>query len=168
MSAPASSRGSAYSRPAGARAAEREAGPETPVYLGLDVGSISADLVVMTGEREVLDARYVRIFGRPQAVALKELDRLLGEYPNVLGLAVTGSGAKVIAGLLGVPFVNEIVAQSKATAFLEPRVRTIIEIGGTESKLIRLGLDERGRARVEDFAMNAMCAAGTGSSRPRG
>ncbi|MHC4593270.1 MAG: BadF/BadG/BcrA/BcrD ATPase family protein, partial [Planctomycetota bacterium] len=61
------------------------------------------------------------------------------------------------------PFVNEIVAQSRATAFLEPQVRTIIEVGGTESKLILVGRAEDGSPRVEDFGMNAMCAAGTGS-----
>jgi predicted CoA-substrate-specific enzyme activase len=131
--------------------------------VGLDVGSISADLVVMTGEGEVLDSRYVRIYGRPLAAALEQLEDILGRHNGIEGLCVTGSGAKVIAEVLGVPFVNEIVAQSRATAFLEPQVRTIIEVGGTESKLIQLGRAEDGSTRVEDFAMNAMCAAGTGS-----
>ncbi len=134
-----------------------------PRYLGLDVGSISADLVVMTGEGEILDTRYVRIFGRPLEVALAQLEDVLKRFDGVDGLCVTGSGARMVAELLGVPFVNEIVAQSRATAFLEPAVRTIIEIGGTESKLIRLGRAEDGSVRVEDFAMNSICAAGTGS-----
>jgi len=134
-----------------------------PRYLGLDVGSISVDLVVMTGDGEILDSRYVRTFGRPLEVGLAQLEDVLRRFDGIEGLCVTGSGARMIADLLGVPFVNEIVAQSRATAFLEPDVRTIIEIGGTESKLIRLGRAEDGSVRVEDFAMNAICAAGTGS-----
>jgi predicted CoA-substrate-specific enzyme activase len=150
----------------------------TSLYVGLDVGSISADLVVMTGEGEVTESRYERIFGRPLDVALEQLEDVLSRYPRVAGLCVTGSGAKIVAELLGVPFVNEIVAQSRATAFLEPQVRTIIEVGGTESKLIRLAPPEEpsgdgepdqarqpgaSEVRVADFAMNALCAAGTGS-----
>ena len=134
-----------------------------PLYLGLDVGSISADLVVMTEEGEILQARYERILGRPLQVALELLEQALAQHEGVRGLCVTGSGAKLIAGLLQVPFVNEIVAQSRATAFLHPQVRTVIEIGGTESKLICLGRGPDGKVRVEDFAMNSMCAAGTGS-----
>ena len=134
-----------------------------PRYVGLDVGSVSADLVVMTEGREVVESRYVRVYGRPLEVALRQLDDVLALFPDVRGLCVTGTGAKVMAGLLRVPFVNEIVAQSRATAFLEPSARTVIEIGGTESKLIRLGRAEDGSVRVEDFAMNALCAAGTGS-----
>ncbi len=131
--------------------------------IGLDVGSISADLVVMDENGRVLDSRYVRIFGRPHAVALEQLQQLLEGWPEAERLCVTGSGAKVVAELLGVPFVNEIVAHSRATAHFHPEVRTIIEVGGTESKLVQLGRDERGRVRVRDFSMNALCAAGTGS-----
>jgi len=134
-----------------------------PRYIGLDVGSVSADVVVITGEREILESRYVRIYGRPLKVALEQLEDVLKKFDGAEGLCVTGTGARIIADLLGVPFVNEIVAQSRATAFLEPQARTIIEIGGTESKLIRLGQAGDGSARVEDFAMNALCAAGTGS-----
>ncbi|MFO7957885.1 MAG: acyl-CoA dehydratase activase [Candidatus Brocadiia bacterium] len=133
------------------------------LYVGLDVGSISADIVVLNEEGDILESRYVRIFGRPHEVALEQLEDVLEEYERPDGLCVTGSGAKVMADLLDVPFVNEIVAHSRATAFLHPEVRTIIEVGGTESKLILLGHGEDGRPRVEDFAMNALCAAGTGS-----
>jgi len=133
------------------------------LYLGLDVGSISADVVVMDEAGRILESRYVRIFGRPHQVALEQLEDVLEQYDHPEGLCVTGSGAKIIADLLGVPFVNEIVAHSRATAAVHPEVRTIIEVGGTESKLILLGHGEDGRPRVEDFAMNALCAAGTGS-----
>ena len=134
-----------------------------PIYVGLDVGSVSADLVVMTPAEEVIEARYVRHYGRPLQVSLGELERAVRRHEDVAGLCVTGSGARLIARLLGVPFINEIIAQSMAAAFLVPDVRTVVEIGGEESKLIKLRHDADGRVRVEDFTMNALCAAGTGS-----
>jgi predicted CoA-substrate-specific enzyme activase len=133
------------------------------LYIGLDVGSISADLAVVGDDGRVQGTRYVRHLGRPLETALEELEALLAKHGDVQGLVVTGTAAGVIAGLLGVPFVNEIVAQSRATAVLEPAVRTIIEVGGTESKLILMGRGADGSPRVEDFAMNSICAAGTGS-----
>jgi len=132
-------------------------------YIGLDVGSVSADFVVVDERGGVLESRYVRTFGRPIQVSLKELRDLLGKHDGIGGLCVTGSGAKIIAELLGVPFVNEIMAQAKGTVHLHPEVRTIIEVGGEDSKLILLEEDKDGSLRVADFAMNAICAAGTGS-----
>jgi len=133
------------------------------LYIGLDVGSVSADLVVVDRERRVLESRYVRTFGRPIQVSLAELRELLDRYDDIAGLCVTGSGTRIIAELLGVPLVNEIVAQSRATMHLHPQARTIIEIGGDNSKLIRVEPGEDGALRVADFAMNSICAAGTGS-----
>ncbi|MBN2404507.1 MAG: CoA activase, partial [Coriobacteriia bacterium] len=78
-------------------------------------------------------------------------------------VAVTGAGGKLISSLLGCDCINEIVAQSKAVARLHPRVRSIIEIGGEDSKLILLESEEGGEPRVKDFATNTICAAGTGS-----
>jgi predicted CoA-substrate-specific enzyme activase len=132
-------------------------------YIGLDVGSVSADLAVVDDEGRVLATRYIRVYGRPHEVALEQLEELLKEFGPVDGLCTTGSGAKLIAQLLGVPFVNEIVAHSEATGRLVPAAQAVIEIGGTESKLIRLARGEDGSVRVADFAMNALCAAGTGS-----
>jgi len=132
-------------------------------YIGLDVGSVSADLVVTDAAGSVLESLYVRTFGQPLKVSLEQLKSLLDRYDDVAGLCVTGSGAKVISDLLGVPYVNEIVAQSKGTLHLHPDVRTIIEIGGEDTKLIQTELGEDGRPRVADFAMNTLCAAGTGS-----
>ena len=133
------------------------------VRIGLDVGSVSADLVVVDGGGRVVENRYVRTLGRPLEVALEELETALARYQKVDGLCVTGSGGKTIASVLGVPFVNEVVAQSKATARLHPEVRTIIEIGGESSKLILIDRGEDGKPCVGDFAMNSLCAAGTGS-----
>ena len=132
-------------------------------YIGLDVGSVSVDLVVTDAAGTVSEARYVRTFGRPLKVSLEQLKDLLSTHDEVAGLCVTGSGGKIIAELLGVPFVNEIVAQSRGALRLHPEVRTIIEIGGEDSKLIQIEAGEDGKPCVSDFAMNTLCAAGTGS-----
>ena len=83
-------------------------------YIGLDVGSVSVDLVLVSrdagGAPRVVESRYVRTFGRPLPLALEQLRDVLARHGEVAGLAVTGSGAKIIAKVLGVPFINEIVA----------------------------------------------------------
>ncbi|MBS3764137.1 MAG: CoA activase, partial [Planctomycetes bacterium] len=131
-------------------------------YIGLDVGSVSADFVVANEKGRVLDSSYIRTFGQPLPIVLEQL-KALEQKHEVNGVCVTGSGAKIVAELLDVPFINEIVAQSKATMELHPEVRTIMEIGGEDSKLIRLEPGDDGSPRVVDFALNSMCSAGTGS-----
>ncbi|MCK4427975.1 MAG: CoA activase, partial [candidate division Zixibacteria bacterium] len=83
---------------------------------------------------------------------------------EVKSLATTGTGGKLLGSILGGRFINEVIASVKATGFLCPEVRTVIEMGGEDSKLILLRYDEISRDSVlEDFSMNAICAAGTGS-----
>ncbi|MEK7238048.1 MAG: acyl-CoA dehydratase activase, partial [Nitrospirota bacterium] len=71
---------------------------------------------------------------------------------------ITGSGGKIIAQAFGIEPINELIAQSYSTKRFYPEIRTIIEMGGEDSKLIIL---EDGK--VKEFAMNSVCAAGTGS-----
>ena len=97
-----------------------------------------------------------------------EIAAMLERHPaSAIDLvAATGTGGTLAAELLGGVFVNEIVAQSAAVARLVPSARSVIEIGGEDSKLILMvgGRTPRGAAaRLADFAMNTICAAGTGS-----
>ena len=79
-------------------------------------------------------------------------------------MAFTGAGTAVLSDLYKIHPVNEVVAQAKATMTMYPEVRTIIEVGGEDSKLILLEEDPKtGRLRLKDFGMNTLCAAGTGS-----
>src|SRR5512146_329855 len=123
---------------------------------GLDAGSVSVKLVVLDGDGNVLQKRYRKHRGHPVRVALGILKEA-GAASDCF-LAVTGSAGKLIAGILGIGSMNEIVAQAHAVRKLYPRIRTVIEMGGEDSKLILL--DE---GRVTDFSMNSACAAGTGS-----
>ncbi len=136
------------------------------MYLGIDIGSISLNLVLLDDDLRVVDEQYVRTLGKPTEEALHALARLNADHPleNLDGIALTGAGTEAIGQLYGIGPVNEIVAHAKATATLHPEVRTIIEVGGEDSKVILLDEDpETGRLHVKDFAMNSLCAAGTGS-----
>jgi predicted CoA-substrate-specific enzyme activase len=131
---------------------------------GVDIGSISVNLVVVDADNSVVEEQYLRHHGQPMRVAAAALREAREKYGDQLtGVAATGSGGRVVAQILGGGFVNEVVAQAAATRLLHPEVNTIIEIGGEDSKLILLR-DAEGRRTegVADFAMNAMCAAGTG------
>ncbi len=83
---------------------------------------------------------------------------------SIKGIAITGTGGKLATELIGGIFVNEIIAQATSTGILYPEAKTVIEIGGEDSKLIILEKDpENGHSRLVDFEMNSICAAGTGS-----
>jgi len=132
-------------------------------FIGLDAGSGSVKLVILDEKGNRLYSHYERHKGLPLNVALELLKTVTSNRPLVTGhwsLSITGSAGKLIASILGIVSVNEIVAQAYSTHKLFPYIRTIIEMGGEDSKLILLG--ENGRS-VRDFSMNSVCAAGTGS-----
>ncbi|MFP4177007.1 MAG: acyl-CoA dehydratase activase [Planctomycetota bacterium] len=131
-------------------------------YIGIDVGSISMNLVVIDDHGEVVYEDYRRVGGDPISVVQNSLRELYGELPaaaEIAGAGVTGSGREVVGAMVGADVVkNEITAHARATIHLHPGVRTIFEIGGQDSKMTVV----RDQV-VEDFAMNLVCAAGTGS-----
>ena len=135
-----------------------------PVYVGIDIGSVSADTVVLDEKLNVLEEHYIRTKGEPFEVTLTIMDEIMRRYgrDSIRLVATTGSGGKLVAPLIGATFTNEVIAQAKATEKYHPEVKTVIEMGGQDAKLILL--DKEGdRLRIEDFQMNSVCAAGTGS-----
>ncbi len=136
------------------------------VYLGMDVGSVSINSVVIDENKSVIEEHYTRILGEPLKTAKNILSAILSRFPfsRIKGISLTGSGGKLLAGLIGASFVNEIIAQSKAMENFLPRVKTVIEMGGEDSKLIFLDFDRvQKKIKIVDFSMNTVCAAGTGS-----
>jgi predicted CoA-substrate-specific enzyme activase len=134
--------------------------------LGLDIGSISINVVVMNEEQEIVETRYVYHHGRPYFKLREVLGELTGRYGEdaFSTIATTGTGGKLAAELVGGHFVNEIVAQSASVERLYPHAKTIIEMGGEDSKLIFMDkLEGSEETHLSDFTMNAACAAGTGS-----
>lgn len=131
-------------------------------FIGLDVGSVSVKLVVLNERGDRLQGYYKRHKGHTLKMAFEFLDEVTHMQPgDDFSLSVTGSSGRLIANALGIGFTNEVVAQSYATRKLYPQIRTIIELGGEDSKLIALG--PPGKGGISDFSMNSVCAAGTGS-----
>ena len=76
---------------------------------------------------------------------------------------MTGSGARTIAEHLGVPFTQEVVANSIALKREYAKVGTAIELGGQDAKIIFFRENEKGEQEVFDMRMNGSCAGGTGA-----
>jgi len=90
---------------------------------------------------------------------IKLLRSKMGNSAEIIGVGATGSARQLAATLLGADVVkNEITAHAVAASRINPEVQTILEIGGQDSKIIILR-----DGVVADFAMNTVCAAGTGS-----
>ena len=134
----------------------------TSLYLGIDVGSVSTNLVVINENDEVVDKLYLRTSGQPinaLVKGMKTLSERIGRNVVIKGVGTTGSGRQLAGVIVGADIVkNEITTHAIAAQKLVPGVRTILEIGGQDSKIIILK-----NGIVYDFAMNTVCAAGTGS-----
>ncbi len=136
------------------------------LFLGLDIGSVSLNTVLMDEDHNIIENYYDYVHGRPFHVLNNRLASLLADHPaeTIKGIAITGTGGKLAAELIGGVFVNEIIAQATSAGRLFPEARSVIEIGGEDSKLIILEKDpSNGHSRLVDFEMNSICAAGTGS-----
>jgi predicted CoA-substrate-specific enzyme activase len=134
-------------------------------YIGSDIGSISVNTVLLNEQKEVIEEYYDFSHGRPFNTLYNRLKKILSEHSDLSGtIALTGTGSKFASQLLNGFAVNEIIAQSKAVMALYPDVRTVIEMGGEDSKLIFLEENEvKDGIKLSDFTMNSLCAAGTGS-----
>ncbi|MGO9119070.1 MAG: acyl-CoA dehydratase activase [Desulfomonilaceae bacterium] len=137
-----------------------------PGQLGIDCGSISLNLALFIDPDELPITIYRRTRGRPLATfvqASNELIEKLGEDLPISSAMVTGSARELVSQSLGIPAVNEISAHSTGVHHVAPDVRTIIEIGGQDSKFIKIEPSASFSPRVSGFRMNEICAAGTGA-----
>jgi len=142
-------------------------GEKLNVYIGLDVGSVSTNVVLLNENGNVVHEIYTRTKARPIEViteCLREVEEEFGKYINVKGVGTTGSGRELIGELVGADTIKDEITAHKtgavhiAKTLLNEQVDTIFEIGGQDSKFISI---EKGV--VVDFTMNEACAAGTGS-----
>ena len=132
------------------------------VYLGIDVGSVTTKLALVDEKGKYVDSVMLKTSGKPVDAVQEGLRKLYGQKIcdyTVCGVGTTGSGRNLAGALVGADVIkNEITAHAVAASTNIPGVQTILEIGGQDSKIIILrdGI-------VTDFAMNTVCAAGTGS-----
>ncbi len=143
-----------------------EAG-KVEAYLGIDIGSVSTNLVVIDRSGNLLYEIYIRTQGRPIEVVnagLQEIAENIASKLDIKGVGTTGSGRELIGELVGADTINDEITAHKTGAMHVSKmlamdtVDTIFEIGGQDSKFIRMD-----NGIVVDFTMNEACAAGTGS-----
>jgi predicted CoA-substrate-specific enzyme activase len=130
-------------------------------FLGLDIGSISTKAVIIDKNNNIIADKYIWTEGNPvNAVKIIiEYFRNRVQDINIISTGTTGSARKLIGVMLNANVVkNEITAHAVGTLSVYPDVKTIFEIGGQDSKLILID-----NGIVVDYAMNTLCAAGTGS-----
>ncbi|MBN1470226.1 MAG: hypothetical protein JW925_00470 [Syntrophaceae bacterium] len=132
------------------------------VFLGLDVGSVSTNLAVVDEKQNVLESVYTYTRGRVLdaiKTAFKEIKTKLPENAKVLGVGVTGSSGELAKKILNADvYKTEIYSHAAATIHQIPEVRTILEIGGQDSKVIYVN-----NKIPEKSKMNEWCGAGTGA-----
>lgn len=132
-------------------------------YLGIDIGSISTKGVVLDDNSNILAKEYLWTEGNPMGAVKKLLAALEKQFDKdeyeIVSTGTTGSARKLIGVMVGATIVkNEITAHAVGTLNFYPDVRTILEIGGQDSKIILVD-----NGVVVDYAMNTLCAAGTGA-----
>jgi predicted CoA-substrate-specific enzyme activase len=130
------------------------------VFAGIDIGSLSTDTVIIDGDGSILGYDVSRTGSSSIVAAKKSFDLVLAR----LGLQAEDISRVVATGYgrVSTPFahktITEITCHARGAYALFPGTRTVIDIGGQDSKVIRVGT----LGRVDDFAMNDKCAAGTG------
>jgi predicted CoA-substrate-specific enzyme activase len=126
---------------------------------GIDIGSITAKAVIMRDET-LLGSRVIFTGYNSEAAGRRVYEELLGELglsrTEISRIVATGYGRKSVT--IADKSVTEIMCHAAGARYLDPSIRSIIDIGGQDSKAVVM--DESGR--VTNFTMNDKCAAGTG------
>ena len=126
-------------------------------YLGLDVGSVSIKIAKIDNDENLVESIYLRNHGLIETVK-EGLEEVVGDS-EIAGVGVTGSGRKFVGMFVGADLVKtEILAHSIGTLKYHPEVQTLMDIGGEDSKLLLFS-----DGILNDFRMNSICSAGTGS-----
>ena len=130
---------------------------ERSVFLGLDIGSTTAKLALVAADGKLLEAQYLRHGAAVRQTLSTMLDQLALKYPGMaVSAAITGSASLGLSETLGLPFVQEVVAASRAIAVLAPQTDVAVELGGEDAKILYL-------SQGMDLRMNEACAGGTGA-----
>lgn len=138
---------------------------KSELYMGIDVGSVSTKTALISKEKEPLYATWSRNEGSPIDSVQDNFKYMRTNLPEgiderIKAVGTTGSARKLIKNVVGANIdATEIIAHGRAAAYFVPNVKTVLEIGGQDSKVIILN----GKGLITDYNMNSICAAGTGS-----
>ena len=109
-------------------------------YLGVDIGSISTKAVIIDEDNNILLSKYIWTEGNPIEAVKKiimEFKEKIDKDIKIVGVGTTGSARKLIGSILNANIVkNEITAHAIGTLSKYPDIKTILEIGGQDSKYI--------------------------------
>jgi predicted CoA-substrate-specific enzyme activase len=127
--------------------------------LGIDIGSTTAKVVILNQEGEIVFSAY----RRHNAETVKTLQSILAEAVEKIGnvnvdALITGSAGLGVSERFHLPFIQEVIASAEVVKQCYPQVRTLIDIGGEDAKMIFF--KEQG---MPDIRMNGSCAGGTGA-----
>ena len=133
---------------------------EKKFFAGIDIGSLTCDAVIIDDSGKVTAYEVAPTGARSRAAGEKALAAALAQVGiakgDVAGLVATGYGRELVDGRTRA--VSEITCHARGALRLFPGTRLVLDVGGQDSKAIRIAPD----GRVRDFAMNDKCAAGTG------
>jgi len=126
--------------------------------IGIDCGSVGVKLVLLDEEKEVVKKSYSRNRGIIDTLKIG-FENIQDNNYEIKSVGVTGSGRNFVGMLIGADCIKtEILAHCMATLKYYPDVKTILDIGGEDCKILKVR-----NGILEDFAMNQICGAGTGS-----
>ena len=138
----------------------------TELLAGIDIGSTTTKVAVaVPGNGELVYSDYRRHNAKQAESVRAVFQELVRRFPEArFRVCLTGSGAKILAESIGLPFVQEVVANSVAICRLYQSAGTAIELGGQDAKIVFFRQDEKtGQLQAADMRMNGSCAGGTGA-----
>ncbi len=131
-------------------------------YLGIDCGSTTTKLVLLTEDHKILYEYYASNRGNPVAIVKEQLAQvyaLCGDRIRICASAVTGYGEELIRHAFGVDFgVVETIAHYRAASYFQPNVDFILDIGGQDIKCFKIR-----RGAIDSIMLNEACSSGCGS-----
>ena len=138
----------------------------TELLAGIDIGSTTTKVAVaVPGNGELVYSDYRRHNAKQAQSVRAVFQELRQRFPEAkFRVCLTGSGAKILAESMKLPFIQEVVANSVAICKLYETAGTAIELGGQDAKIVFFRQEEKtGQLQAADMRMNGSCAGGTGA-----
>ncbi|RLD68879.1 MAG: CoA protein activase [Bacteroidetes bacterium] len=128
-------------------------------YAGIDLGSTTAKIAIIDQNQKLVFSRYTRHNTKVKETVTELLNDAKKHFGDInVSLKITGSAGMGMSESTGIPFVQEVIASAAVVSKKYPEVKTLIDIGGEDSKMIFFH-----KNKAPDIRMNGSCAGGTGA-----